>query len=946
MSVLAEEILESIEDGVMQLDASFCLLQLNAAAARLLGRPRDRLVGRSLWLEFPELETSSFGVAYRRAMRERCEVRLTEHDAPSASWFAVHARPLNEGIVVVMRDVTRAKELEARLAHVEDELRMVSDTVPAAIAYIDANETYRFVNLTAETWYGMPAEAVLGLHVSAVLGDEGFAAVKHHLTRALEGETFTIRAHVPYPTGARWIEATFVPRRMHGRTVGAVLMSVDVTERRRDELERQNLLVQLQESEGRLRRLHESGVIGVAHWQRDGILLDANDAFLAMLGYTRDEMRERVFRSEDLTPRELAEVDRAALAEVEARGLCTPYEKEYLHRDGRRVPVLVGAALVKGSAREIVSWIYDNTARKSAETRQALLLTAGRRLAASSLDAEKTLAAAVRMLVEDFADCAFIDVVDDDNQLSASEVAHRDPEVEALIKEIRKRSPPSGDHPVLRALREGRGSTFRFDDAATLATLATTEDRRSVIERYRPRSGVAAPLRARGRILAVLSLVSSTRDYDAADLAMAEELARQIGITIDNARLFEAAQTERRLAEETSRAKDEFLAMVSHELRTPLNAMLGWTNLLRGGKLGEDRQAQGLEVIDRNVHLQVQLVEDLLDISRVITGKLRLDVQSVSVSAVVSSAVDTLRPAAEGKGIRLAQVVDPHAGPVMGDPDRLRQAAYNLLTNALRHTPRGGKVEVTVSKYDSQVELRVTDTGEGLSGDLLPHVFERFRQGEGGTTRRYGGLGLGLAIVKHVVELHGGSITAESAGAGRGATFTIRIPIAAVRAAPPVVEPTSSLPPKKAVARIGKVAEADLEGLLVLVVDDDDDTRELLRTTLELARARVITARSVAEGFALFTERRPSVILSDIGMPFEDGYVLIERIRRLPEELGGKTPAVALTAFARLEDRTKALLAGYTMHLAKPVDGAELVVVLAAVSGRLEPRGAPDSKRS
>ena len=247
-------------------------------------------------------------------------------------------------------------------------------------------------------------------------------------------------------------------------------------------------------------------------------------------------------------------------------------------------------------------------------------------------------------------------------------------------------------------------------------------------------------------------------------------------------------------------------------------------------------------------------------------------------------------------------------------------------------------MEVIVSKRESHVELRVSDSGEGLSSDLLPHVFERFRQGEGGTTRRYGGLGLGLAIVKHVVELHGGSIAAESAGAGRGATFTVRIPIAAIRAAQPP-DPARLSSAKEAVERASARLQTDLEGLLVLVLVlvDDDDMRELLRATLELARSRVLTASSVEEALALFIERRPSVVLSDIGMPFEDGYALIERIRRLPEDRGGKTPAVALTAFARLEDRTKALLAGYTMHLAKPVDGSELLIVLAAVSGRLGP---------
>jgi CheY-like chemotaxis protein/nitrogen-specific signal transduction histidine kinase len=414
---------------------------------------------------------------------------------------------------------------------------------------------------------------------------------------------------------------------------------------------------------------------------------------------------------------------------------------------------------------------------------------------------------------------------------------------------------------------------------------------------------------------------------------MAEELARQLGTAIDNAALFEAAREARRVAEESSRAKDEFLAMVSHELRTPLNAILGWTSLILDGALDEDRRLHAMTVIDRNVRAQVVLVEELLEVSRAIAGKLRLHVQTVDVSRVVEGAIDALRPAADAKGLRLTQAIDAATGPITGDPDRIRQVVYNLLTNAVRHTPRGGHVQVTVTRPASCVEIRVDDDGDGMAADLLPHVFERFRQGEAGTTRRHGGLGLGLAIVKHLVELHGGSNHAASEGPGRGASFVVRLPVAPVR--PATTPPDSAVLPE---TRPGgqRPPVADLGGLLVLVVDDDADTRDVLQTTLELANARVITASSADQAFALVEERRPSVVVSDIGMPEQDGYALIERIRRLPEERGGKTPAVALTAFARLEDRTRALLAGFAMHLAKPVDGRELVVVVATVAGRVD----------
>ena len=931
-----EHILDALDDAVIQLDATFALTYVNASAARLLGSSRQRLLGKSLWLELPELESSAFGVACRRVMSERSEARLTDFYAPFAVSLEAHLQYRGDSVLVIWRDVTEQRRLAARLEHVEDELRLVSDTVPALVAYIDSNETYRFVNRTAETWYGMPAEALLGLHVSAVLGDDAFGPLREHLSRALAGETFTVRAHVPYPTGPRWVESTFVPRRRGSdRPDGTVLMAIDVTERQHEEIERADLVARLQASEGRHRRFHESGVIGVVHWRRGGTIFDANDAFLGMVGYSGEDLATGAIDWQRLSVPAFEDLDRAAMAELDARGLSTPYEKELFHKDGHRVPVLFGAAFLKDSTSEGVAWIYDNTSRKQVEERQALLLSGGRALAESSLDATRTLMAAVRLLVERFADSATIDLADDDGHLGATVVAHRDPEREAVLKHLREQPPQAGGQPVPDVVRTGRAETLRYD-APLLATLATAAELEAVAARTAPRCAVVAPLRSRGRLLGLLSFFSAARDYDADDLAMAEELARQLAVTLDNARLLEAAQAERRHAEETSRAKDEFLAMVSHELRTPLNAMLGWTSLIRAGHLVEERRLQGMEVIERNVRAQVKLVEDLLDISRVITGKLRLDVQSVDVAQVVAAAVEALRPASDGKDIRLTQTVDVTVGPVQGDPDRLRQVVYNLLTNAVRHTPRGGHVDVVVSTHPSHVEVRVTDDGEGIAPELVPHVFERFRQGEGGTTRRYGGLGLGLAIVKHVLELHGGTIEVASEGRGRGATFVARIPIGSTRE-PSSGRPSSVPPSLKALQRTPATRDADLSDLLVLVVDDEDDARELLRTILELSHARVLVAGSVKEALELFVERRPSVILSDIGMPYADGYALIEEIRRLPEAHGGKTPAIALTAFARLEDRTRALLAGYTMHLTKPVKSAELLVAVGVVSGRLAP---------
>jgi signal transduction histidine kinase len=406
--------------------------------------------------------------------------------------------------------------------------------------------------------------------------------------------------------------------------------------------------------------------------------------------------------------------------------------------------------------------------------------------------------------------------------------------------------------------------------------------------------------------------------------------ARVCAQALERAQLFELAQLERRRAEEASRAKDEFLAVVSHELRTPLNAILGWSRLLRAGGLDPARVGQAIEVIDRNAEAQAQLIEDLLDISRITSGKLRIQLRPVDLGEVVEAALDVVRPSAEVKGIRLQATVDASAGPLVGDPDRLQQVVWNFLTNAVKFTPKGGRVWVRVRPVDSYVEIEVGDDGAGIAPSFLPHVFERFRQAEGGASRSHGGLGLGLAIVKSLVELHGGTVEARSDGPGKGATFVARLPVAPLRvgdAGRPAVHPRARGEAP------GFARPSQLAGARVLVVEDDPDGRELIATVLAQCGAEVTTAGSAAEAFELIMESRFDALVSDIGMPGEDGYVLIRRVRAMAGE-GGRTPAVALTAFARSEDRTHALAAGFDLHVAKPVEPAELVLVLARLVER------------
>ncbi|MGH7177518.1 MAG: hybrid sensor histidine kinase/response regulator [Tepidisphaeraceae bacterium] len=383
-------------------------------------------------------------------------------------------------------------------------------------------------------------------------------------------------------------------------------------------------------------------------------------------------------------------------------------------------------------------------------------------------------------------------------------------------------------------------------------------------------------------------------------------------------------------AERAGRMKDEFLATLSHELRTPLNAILGWAQLLRSGRMSATDVTQGLETIERNSRAQAQLIEDLLDMSRIISGKIRLDVQRVDLVKVIEAAIGSVRPAADAREIRLQKVLDSRAGLVSGDPGRLQQIVWNLLTNAIKFTPKQGRVQVILERVESQVEITVNDTGQGIKPEFLPHVFERFRQADASTTRVHSGLGLGLSIVRHLVEMHGGSVRAHSAGEGKGATFTASLPVLAIHA------------PETGADRVGLAADTafgaespQLDGLKVLVVDDEPDARELVRRLLVERHANVTIAGSSEEALAAMGRELPDVLISDIGMPAEDGYTLIQKVRMLDAARGGKIPAVALTAFARSEDRRRSLHAGFQMHVSKPVEPAELIAVVASLGGRM-----------
>jgi PAS domain S-box-containing protein len=431
-------------------------------------------------------------------------------------------------------------------------------------------------------------------------------------------------------------------------------------------------------------------------------------------------------------------------------------------------------------------------------------------------------------------------------------------------------------------------------------------------------------VRKNGEHFDVSLTISPVKD-DTGKIVGASKIARDITdfkrATAEREQLLESERSARAQAEHANRMKDDFLATISHELRTPLNAIVGWTEVLKTASTPEE-VTEAVTIIERNAHVQAQLIEDLLDLGRISSGKMTLNVEPVDIGAIVQDAIASVQHAADLKRISIRTVLQDPRGRMMGDVKRLRQVVWNLLTNAVKFTPNEGRIVITVSRINSHIDIAVADTGRGIPPDFLPHVFERFRQADASITRQHGGLGIGLALVKQLVEMHAGSVRANSAGAGQGATFTVSLPVSATQIEIP--------PPNPPPSPVAGDQDADLLGIKVLAVDDDNDSLEVIRRILTGHNAKVCTASSADQAIDMFATSTPDVILSDIGMPGQDGYELIRRIRQQPG--GANVPAAALTALARAEDRMRALRAGFQTHVSKPVAAGELIAVVRSLA--------------
>jgi PAS domain S-box-containing protein len=709
----------------------------------------------------------------------------------------------------------------------------------------------------------------------------------------------------------------------------------------------------LRQNAERLQAMFSQAAVGIAVTDLDGRFVEVNPKFAQVVGYDAAELLSRTFV--DITHADDVQRTRDYSARL-IRGEIADYvyEKRYRRKDGTAVWSRSSVTLLRdasGEPQRFIGVIEDITHRKEAEvalhdeTRVLELLNQTGTMLASQLDVQSLLQA-VTDAATDLSGARF----------GAFFYNTTDENGDAFMLYTLSGAPREAfeqfGHPRATMLF---GHTFNGHGPLRIADV--TKDHR--YGRMAPHFGMprghlpvcsylAVPVISRsGEVIGGLFFGHPDPGvFTERSERLIVGVAAQAAVAIDNARLYDAAQRAaadretlleserfaRTEAERMSAMKDEFLATLSHELRTPLSAILGWAQVLRYSATDPDL-TKGLETIERNARIQKQLIEDLLDMSRITSGKLRLDIQPVQPVSFVEAAIETIRPAADAKGIRLETMLDPMAGPVSGDPQRLQQVIWNLLSNAIKFTPKDGTVQVVLERVNSHIEISVSDTGAGIDPEFLVHAFDRFRQADGSSTRQHGGLGLGLSIVRHLVELHGGTARIASLGAGRGTTVTVELPLKIVLT--PTRGTTPRMHPASPAAAVFDYHSTDLRGIRVMVIDDQPDARDLVARVLSECGAEVSCSDDAAKTLGIIESTRPHVLISDIGMPRVDGFELLRRVRALGAGRGGALPAIALTAFARSEDRTRALRAGFLMHLSKPVEASELIASVASITGRV-----------
>jgi PAS domain S-box-containing protein len=776
-------------------------------------------------------------------------------------------------------DISDRKQAEVAWRQSEEQLRLATEGANLGMWYWDVETDQLTWTDRAKAMFGLSADTEMSMQVflEAVHPDD--RPLIDNILQDLEAG----KSHTEDEYRTLWLDGTvrWILARgdytydSEGKLISTRGVLLDITERKQ-------ATAALAENEARLRGFVEANVVGILYGDIYGNIRESNDELLRIVGYTREDLYSGRLRWIDITPPEHLPLDEEAIAQARATGACTPYEKDYIHQDGSRVPVLIGYSLVGETREESVAFVLDLSDRKRAE--------------AALRESEQRL----QTIIDNSTAAIYMKDVEGRYLLINREC-------ERLFHITNDEIYRKTDYDIFP---QETADALRLNDRQVLdsGTAVTLEE--------------AIPLDdGIHTYIAVKFILSDRTGVPYAICGISTDISDRVRLEAERDRLLEREQAARAEAERANRVKDEFLAIVSHELRTPLNPILGWSKLLQSQRLDAAKTTQALSTIARNAKLQAELIEDLLDVSRILRGKLSLNTKPVYLGATIQAAIETVRLAAEAKSIQIQVVFEPKVKPVLGDAARLQQVIWNLLSNAVKFTPPEGQVWVRLAQLDNQVQITVSDTGKGIDPKFLPYVFDYFRQEDGATTRKFGGLGLGLAIVHHLVELHGGTVQAESSGEGQGATFTVQIPSI------PSPTPTNFEPASTS-------SSYDLKGLRVLAIDDEIDSRDFVAFVLEQAGASVITAATATEGFLALTQFLPDVLLSDIGMPDLDGYMLMRQVRALPPEQGGAVKAIALTAYAGDFNRQQALQAGFQQHVSKPVEPEVLVKAIARLCGQ------------
>jgi PAS domain S-box-containing protein len=744
---------------------------------------------------------------------------------------------------------------------------------------------------------------------------------------------------VPLHKGGKFTAAMAVHQKTARRwTLAEVELVTEVVVRCWDAFERARVTRSLRESQARFRRLASVGVIGVIWWDLDrSVILDANDEFLRMTGYDRADLEAGRLDFRAMTPPEWTARNEAGIRELRETGIGGAYEKEYFRKDGSRVPVIIVGVRFEGATAEGMSFVLDITDRKRMEEELAasrdqleLILIDRKRaeetqeflaevgvVLAGSLDFRTTLTSVARLCVPRLADWCTVDVVEEGGPLERLAVAHKDPERVRWALEVQQRYPsdPNAPRGLHQVIRTGQSELYAEITDDQLVAAARDDDHLRILRALGMTSVMILPLRARGRILGGLSLIAaeSRRRFGPADLALAEELGRRAGLAADNARLFgEVVATDRR--------KNEFIALLAHELRNPLAPLRNGLQVMRLAPNDPIAVAQARAMMDRQLEHMVRLIDDLLDVSRINQNKIELRRSRVLLSDVVGSAVETARPAIQVAGHELT--VSLPEVPLFLDADltRLAQVFSNLLTNSAKYTDRGGKIWLSAEERGNEVLVSVRDTGIGIPSESLNAIFDMFSQVDRGTERTTGGLGIGLALVKGLVEMHGGSVTAQSAGQDQGSTFTVTLPLMNAKADPSAASPSS--------AREGASAPKQR----ILVVDDNQDSADSLAMMLQLMENDVQTARDGFDAVESAERFRPEIILMDLGMPRLNGLDATRQIRAQP--WGHQMTIIAVTGWGQEKDREQSRAAGCNGHLVKPVKYSDLELILGSTNAK------------